>query len=177
MCSRAQSCSSKRCEYCVCYLGVFCTWGHPWVPWVLHFGFSKDEVQPLAVITDDSTLWVVLLMHQRRSNCHMQEFQWHLRVEFPAINQLLFDLNAFTCNLLGSGLVSLLLYVNNTDCPAKMWYVSVLSDHPAENTCLKNYKESYKLLFIWFFVIFEPHVFRLMMSNKWPKPVTNYMTM
>jgi hypothetical protein len=40
-------------------------------------------------------------------------------VECPVINQLQLDFDAFTCNLLGSEYVRLLLYVIRTDCSAK----------------------------------------------------------
>jgi hypothetical protein len=56
-------------------------------------------------------------------------------VEGPVINQLRADFGAFTCNILGSDLVSLSFSVHNkTDFSAKKEYVSVLVDQPGANT-------------------------------------------
>jgi GH43 family beta-xylosidase len=60
-----------------------------------------------------------------------------LGAECPVINQLRLAFGAFTCNILVSDLVSLLLYVNRTHCSAKKWYISVLADQTGENSCLQ----------------------------------------
>jgi hypothetical protein len=67
----------------------------------------------------------------------MEEFSSTTMEACNLANQLWLDLGAFTCKLLGSEFVSLLLYVNRSDCSMKVWYVLVITDQVAKNTYLK----------------------------------------
>jgi hypothetical protein len=76
------------------------------------FGFAKDKGKPLAVIMDKAgqsiAVSVIHAARRKYCNCHMRHLMT-LGSQCPVINQLRLDFGTFTCNIVGSDFVTLVL--------------------------------------------------------------------